>query len=178
MDKLKDEEVLNKIYFVRGAKVMLDQDLAALYGVETRVFNQSVKRNPLRFPPDFMFRLTAEEYKHLTSQIVMSSTGDSWGGRRQLPYAFTEQGVAMLSSILKSETAIRVNIAIIRVFSKMREVLLSHKELLHKLERLEHKSERHDSELKAVFAALKKLLHTPVPEVERRPVGYKASPRE
>ena len=110
-----DDVVLNKIYFVRGQKVMLDTDLAALYQVETKVLNQAVKRNRSRFPKDFMFQLTRSEFKNLKSQFVTSS----WGGIRKLPFAFTEQGVAMLSGVLKSRVAIRVHIQIIRVFARM-----------------------------------------------------------
>ncbi len=116
-----EQEILNTIYVIRSEKVMLDRDLAEMYGVETRVLNQSIKRNLNRFPKDFMFRLSEKEFKNLISQNVTSS----WGGTRKLPYAFTEQGVAMLSSVLNSETAIEVNIRTIRVFTKMREFALN-----------------------------------------------------
>ena len=130
---IPDELVMNKIYFVRGQKIMLDRDLAELYGVETKVLNQAIKRNANRFPEDFMFQLTWTEFENLKSQIVTSS----WGGVRKLPNAFTEQGVAMLSSVLKSETAIRVNIQIIRVFTRMREMIMKHKDILVQLEKME-----------------------------------------
>ncbi|HLG41470.1 MAG TPA: ORF6N domain-containing protein [Chitinophagaceae bacterium] len=131
---IPDELVMSKIYLIRGQKVMLDSDLAELYGTETKVLNQSVKRNIDRFPGDFMFELTREEFEFLRSQIVTSKTGR--GGARYLPMAFTEQGVAMLSSVLNSETAIRVNIQIIRIFTRMREMLLTHKDILQQLEKM------------------------------------------
>ena len=123
---IPDEIVMNKIYLIRGQKIMLDEDLAKLYNVQTKVLNQAVKRNAFRFPEDFMFHLNKMEFENLKSQFVTSS----WGGRRNLPFAFTELGVAMLSSVLNSETAIRVNIQIIRVFTRMREMLLTHKDIL------------------------------------------------
>ncbi|MGB6946590.1 MAG: ORF6N domain-containing protein [Bryobacteraceae bacterium] len=122
-----------RIYFVRGKKVMIDNDLAALYRVTTGTFNQAVRRNILRFPADFMFQLTGEEAENLRSQIVISS----WGGRRYLPLVFTEQGVAMLSSVLKSERAIQVNIAIMRAFVKLREVLCRCKVIMSYLRKVE-----------------------------------------
>src|SRR5258708_24176977 len=130
---IAEERIINKIYRIRGKKVMIDRDLAELYGVETRVLNQAVRRNERRFPDDFMFQLTEEEFENLKSQNVISS----WGGTRKLPLAFTEQGVAMLSSVLNSETAIDVNIQIIRIFTRMRELLLTHKDILIKLEQIE-----------------------------------------
>ncbi len=143
-----------RIYFVRGKKVMIDNDLAALYRVTTGIFNQAVRRNILRFPADFMFQLTAEEAENLRSQIVISS----WGGRRYLPLVFTEQGIAMLSSVLKSERAIQVNIAIMRAFVKLREVLATHKDLALRLEELETKFQRHDGQIREVFEAIRALL--------------------
>src|SRR4030066_1592436 len=125
------EVIERKIYLIRGQKVMLDNDLAKLYKVETRTLIQAVKRNTERFPPDFMFQLTNQEVISLRSQFVISKTGR--GGRRYLPYVFTEQGVAMLSSVLNSERAILVNIAIMRAFVKLREILSVNKELAHKL---------------------------------------------
>ncbi len=132
---LPDEAVISKIYLIRNQKVMLDRDLAELYGVETRVLNQAVKRNESRFPSDFMFQLDEQELKNLISQIVTSS----WGGHRKLPFAFTEHGVLMLSNVLKSDRAIKVSIVIIRVFTKMRELLTTHKDILRKREQLEKK---------------------------------------
>jgi hypothetical protein len=156
---ISDQQVMNKIYLIRERKVMLDEDLAELYQVETKVLNQAVKRNIDRFPPDFMFQLSVNEFKNLKSQFVTSS----WGGRRKLPYAFTEQGVAMLSSVLNSETAIRVNIQIIRVFTKMRELLLTNKEILLQLEKIEKKLTSHDEDITLVFQYLKQLLNPPQP---------------
>jgi hypothetical protein len=152
---LPDEAIINKIYLIRGQKVMLDADLAALYDVTTRVLNQAVKRNPQRFPEDFMLQLASKEFQILRSQFVISS----WGGRRANPYAFTEQGVAMLSSVLNSERAVLVNIHIIRVFTRMRQVLLTHKDVLLKLEQLERKVVHHDDDINLIFEYLKELLN-------------------
>lgn len=145
---------------------MLDSDLAELYGVETRVFNQAVKRNLQRFPSDFMFQLTTEEAESLRSQIVTSKIGS--GGRRYAPYVFTEQGVAMLSSVLNSERAIEVNIAIVRAFVKLREMLGTHKELAQKLAQMEKK---YDAQFRVVFDAIRQLMEPP-PAPPRRKVGF------
>jgi len=155
--EMPTELVATKILFVRGKKVILDKDLAEMYGVETFNLNKAVKRNIDRFPEDFMFQLTMEEYKNLIFQNGRSS----WGGRRHLPYAFTEQGVAMLSSVLKSKRAIWVNIAIMRAFVKLRELLLTHKELAEKLEELERKHQLHETDIQAIFEVIKKLLEPP-----------------
>jgi len=145
---------------------MLDTDLANLYGVQTKVLLQGIKRNRERFPNDFMFQLTKEEFINLRSQIVTSS----WGGRRYLPYVFTEQGVAMLSSVLKSEKAIRVNIAIMRTFAKLREIVSTHKELAYKLAELERKIERHDKEITTILEAIRQLMS---PSEKTRPrIGF------
>ena len=174
--KITDEKILNKIYFIRGKKVLLDKDLAKMYRVKVKVFNQAVKRNLNRFPQDFMFQLTKAEHENLRSQFVTSS----WGGVRYAPYAFTEQGVAMLSSVLKSETAVQVNIQIIRVFTKMREFLSTHKDILLKLEQLEKKlmksderMDKHEKEIQVIFTALKQLLNPAIPQ--RRRVGFRTS---
>jgi hypothetical protein len=127
---IPDEVILDKIYLLREKKVMLDRDPAKLYNVETKVLKQAVRRNRDQFPEDFMFELSNEEFANLRSQIVTSN----WGGSRYVPMAFTEQGVAMISSVLNSKSAIQVNILIIRVFTKMRELLLTHKDLLQKIE--------------------------------------------
>lgn len=153
---ITEESIINKIYLVRGQKVMFDNDLAEMYGVETKVLNQAVKRNAKRFPPDFMFQLKKSEWANLKSQTVTSS----WGGRRTPPFAFNEQGVAMLSSVLNSDTAIEVNIRIIRIFTRMREALLTHKDILLKVEQIEKKINQHDEEIQAIFDALKELLVT------------------
>jgi hypothetical protein len=144
-----------------------DNDLAALYRVSTGTFNQAVRRNLLRFPADFMFQLTADEAENLRSQIVISS----WGGRRYLPFVFTEQGVAMLSSVLKSDRAIQVNIAIMRAFVNLREVLATHKELALRLEVLEKKFQKHDRSIREVFDAIRALLAFQ-PNANQRPIGF------
>ena len=169
---IPDELVMTRIYLIRGQKVMLDKDLAELYGVETKVLNQAIKRNANRFPEDFMFQLTWTEFENLKSQIVTSS----WGGVRKLPNAFTEQGVAMLSSVLKSETAIRVNIQIIRVFTRMREMIMTHKDILLQLEKIEKKLTGHDEDLALVFKYLKQLLNPPQPP--RQKIGFKRKDEE
>ena len=169
-----EERIINKIYKIRGKKIMLDLDLAEMYAVETKQLKRQVKRNIERFPKDFMFVLTGSEYKNLRSQFGTSS----WGGTRYMPMAFTEQGVAMLSSVLNSQTAISVNIQIIRVFTKMKELLLTNKDVLLKLEQLEKKMikqdtrlQKYDEDKKIIFEALKKLLNPPR---EPRPrVGFK-----
>jgi hypothetical protein len=166
---MTDAILMNKIYLIRGQKVMLDMDLAELYQVETKRLNEQVKRNNLRFPPDFMFRLTNKEWESLRSQFATSKTGK--GGARYLPLAFTEQGVAMLSSVLNSETAIRVNIRIIRVFTKMRELLLTHKDILLQLEKMESKLTSHDNDITVIFDYLKQLLNPPVPP--RNKIGFR-----
>ncbi len=139
------EQIERRIFLIREHKVMLDADLAALYEVETKMLIRAVKRNLDRFPVDFMFQLTKEEFDHLRYQIGTSS---QWGGRRYRPYAFTEQGIAMLSSVLHSERAIRVNIEIMRAFVRLRVMLLSHEELARKLAELE---QRYDEQFKVVF---------------------------
>jgi len=164
---IPDEMVMNKIYLIRGQKVMLDSDLSALYQVETRRLNEQVTRNKERFPEDFMFQLTVDEYENLISQFATSS----WGGRRKLPYAFTEQGVAMLSSVLNSPTAINVNIQIIRVFTKMRALLMTNKDILLQLEKIERKMGSHDEQIALIFDYLKKLL-TPI-QPPRQRIGFR-----
>ena len=167
---IPDELVINKIYLIRGQKVMVDRDLAKLYGVLTKAFNQAVKRNAERFPGDFMFRLTKKEWESLRSQFVTLEIGR---GKypKYLPYVFTEQGVSMLSSVLNSETAIRVNIQIIRVFTKMRELLLTHKDILLQLEKMEKKLTRHDEDIALIFEYLKQLLNPPQPP--RNKIGFR-----
>jgi hypothetical protein len=162
------EHIEHSILIIRGQKVMLDSDLAALYGVETKIFNQAVKRNIKRFPPDFMFQLTKEEAEnlHLRSQIVTLSVG--WGQHRKyLPYVFTEFGVAMLSSILRSERAILVNIEIMRTFGRIRQILASHADLAEKLQELER---RYDESFKIVFDVLERLMKLPEPSKPR--IGF------
>ena len=156
----------NRIFLIRGHKVMLDFHLAELYGVEAKLLKRAVRRNINRFPHDFMFELTNEEYDILRSQFGTSS----WGGRRYPPYAFTEQGVAMLSSVLHSQSAIHVNIQIIRAFVKLRKILSTHKELAFKLKQLEAKVEKHDGEIQAIFEAIRQLMV--LPEKPKRPIGF------
>lgn len=167
--------VISKIYLVRGQKVMLDEDLSEMYGLETKRLNEQVKRNIERFPQDFMFQLTDKEFENLKSQFATSS----WGGRRKLPFVFTEHGVLMLSSVLSSPTAIKVNIKIMRVYSKLREMLLTHKDILIKLEQLESKvmkqevrGNKQEEEIQIVFKALKQLIEQPAPEPRKR-IGFK-----
>jgi phage regulator Rha-like protein len=174
-DLIPQEVIENKIYLIRGQRVMLDRDLAKLYGVPTKRLKEQVKRNIRRFPEDFMLELTMQELEILRSQIATSS----WGGERYLPYAFTEQGVAMLSSVLNSERAIEVNIAIMRAFVRMREILLTHKDLAAKIAALELKYKNHDmrfseydKHITAIFEAIKKLM-APPPEKPRRMIGFK-----
>lgn len=164
---ISDESVVNKIYLIRGHKIMLDADLAELYGVETKQLKRAVKRNIIRFPEDFMFELTDNEAESLRCQIGTSNVGR--GGSRYTPMAFTEQGVAMLSSILNSERAVLVNIHIIRVFTKMRELLSTHKDVLLKLEQLEQRVSQHDEAIKEIFDYLKELLS---PKANAKPIGF------
>jgi len=159
----------NKIFLIRGQKVMLSSHLAQLYRVTTSALVQAVKRNIERFPDDFMFKLTDKEAKLLVSQNVIPSI-KSLGG--YLPYAFTEQGVAMLSSVLRSKRAIQVNIAIMRAFVKLRQILSTHKELAYKLTELERKIEKHDTEIKAIFQAIRQLMA--VPKKPKRRIGFHA----
>ena len=164
---VSDEVVISKIYYIRGRKVMLDHDLAELYDVPTKRLNEQVKRNIGRFPADFMFQLTEEEFENLRSQFATSS----WGGRRVAPYAFTEHGVLMLSSVLNSEKAISVNIQIMRIYTKMREMLMTNQEILQKLEQLERKVDGHNEDIQLIFSCLKQLLNPPK---EPRPrVGFR-----
>lgn len=171
-----DEMIMNKIYYIRGQKVMLDKDLAELYGVETKVFNQSVKRNLKRFPADFMFELTQEEAELLRSQIVTSSTGR--GGARYIPMAFTEQGVAMLASILNSNKAIAINIQIVRVFTRIRQMLLDNTELRLALEELRQESAMNTKNIDRIFQYLDELIEKPSGKPARTMIGYKIPKRK
>jgi hypothetical protein len=159
-----DETVIRKIYLIRDEKVMLDSDLAELYGVETKRLNEQVKRNIDRFPEDFMFRLTEPEFENLKSQFATSS----WGGHRKLPYAFTEHGVLMLSSVLKSDLAIKVNIQIMRVYTKIRNMLASHKELLLKLEQIETKLADHDNKIMLFLKYIKQFEKVKQQQLEQK----------
>ena len=158
------ERIESRIFMLRGHKVMLSPDLADLYEVEPRALVQAVKRNIERFPADFMFQLNAREFEHLKSQFVISS----WGGlRRAAPYAFTEQGVAMLSSVLRSKRAVLVNVEIMRAFVRLRQMLAAHADLARKLAALE---KRYDAQFKVVFDAIRELM-TP-PTGKKRPIGF------
>jgi hypothetical protein len=171
---LPDELIINKIILLRDQKVLADRDLADLYGVETRVLNQAVKRNIKRFPDDFMFQMTSEEMNIWKSQIVMSDNDRM--GLRKPPFVFTEQGVAMLSSVLNSDTAILVNIQIMRVFTKLRRLLDPHKEILRKLESIEKKDIEQDEKILLIFEYLKQLEQIKKDETllkERKRIGYK-----
>jgi hypothetical protein len=177
------ERIEQAIYLTRGQKIMLDADLALLYGVSVGRLNEAVRRNTQRFPADFMFQLTKDEFEelrtqierlHLKSQIAISSSG--WGGRRHPPHAFTEQGVAMLSTVLRSDRAIRVNIEIMRAFVRMRQILATHADLDRRLSNLEKK---YDAQFRVVFDALHQLMAPTAParkqigfEVKERPASY------
>jgi hypothetical protein len=178
---ITEENLSTKIYFIRGLKVMIDRDLAELYGVLTKNLNLAVKRNLERFPEDFMFQLTKEEYDSLRFQkgtlkdnqnIRLQIETLRWGKHsKYLPYAFTEQGVAMLSSVLNSKQAIAVNIQIIRVFTKMRELISSNKEILLKLDLLEKKVDANTEDIEEIFTVLRQLINPDVPP--RKRIGYK-----
>ena len=175
MTQLIPAEVIErKIFLIRGHKVMLDRDLAELYGVATKVLNQAVKRNIKRFPGDFMFQLTQIEKDEV---VTICDHLRALRFSPQLPYAFTEQGVAMLSSVLNSERAILVNIQIMRAFTKLREILLTHKDLAKKIEEIEKKSARkfgeQDKKIRIIFEAIKRLLTPSEPPEEKRPkIGF------
>lgn len=162
-----NDRIENKIFFIRGKKVMMDRDLAELYGVETRVLNQAVKRNIKRFPNDFMFQLNKQEMEIWRSQIVISNKEKM--GIRKNPLVFTEQGVAMLSSVLNSERAIQVNIQIMRTFTKIREMVATNKELREKIEKLEKK---YDRRFKIIFDVIKRLIKNGEGENPARKIGF------
>lgn len=164
---IPDEVIINKIYFIRGKKVILDRDLAELYNVTTFNLNKAVKRNLKRLPIDFMFQLENEEFRNLIFHFGISS----WGGVRKRPYAFTELGVAMLSSVLNSDIAIEVNIRILRIFTKLREMLLTHTDILLKLEQLEKQVVQNSEDIQMIFSALKELLNPP--QEPRLRIGFR-----
>lgn len=182
------EQIVRRIFYFRGEKVLLDFDLATLYGVATKALNQAVKRNRERFPDDFMFQLTTEEFRILRSQTVTSSaqgtrsqeTMKSWSqtvtssrkyrGTRYRPYAFTEEGIAMLSSVLKSKRAVKVNIAIMRAFVKLRSVLETNRELARKFSELEQRVDKHDEEIAVILEAIRQLMAPS--EKPRREIGF------
>ena len=167
------ERIEERIFLIRGKRVMLDSDLAKLYGVTTKALLQAVRRNVLRFPSDFMYLIARDEFLNLRSQIVTSSYG--YGGRRTYPYAFTQEGVAMLSSVLRSKRAILVNIQIMRAFVKLRELMLTHKDLAQRIEALEKQYKGHDERFKVVFEAIRKLLQYSEEEnVKKEPIGFRS----
>jgi len=168
---IPDERIEQSILLIRGHKVMLDNDLAALYGVETKNLNKAVKRNLKRFPDDFMFQLTVKERASLRFQIGTLKAGRGQH-RKYLPYVFTEQGVAMLSTVLNSERAIEVNIAIMRAFVRLRQILSTHKDLAAKLEKMENKLAEHDQHFQVVFEAIRHLMAPPPPSAKRRRIGF------
>ena len=162
--------VASKIYLIRGKRVMLDSDLAELYGVQTKFLNLNVKRNPARFPSDFMFRLTPKEAESLRLHFATSKK-NSRGGSRYLPHVFTEQGVAMLSGVLNSPRAVQANVLIMRTFTKLREMIATNELIRQKIEELERKYDKHDQQFKIVFEAIRELLNAPKPP-RKKPVGF------
>jgi hypothetical protein len=166
---IPEETIINKIYLIRGQKVMIDRDLAELYGVETKRLKEAVRRNIERFPDDFMFELTDDEFKNWRSQFATSNS--DMMGLRYAPFCFTEQGLTMLSCVLNSQRAIETNIRIIRVFTKMREMLMTHKDILLKLQQFENQIARNNKDIQLIFDALKQLLNPP--REPRRQIGYK-----
>jgi hypothetical protein len=168
---IEDDKIASIIYFIRGEKVMLDMDLSMLYGVENKRLKEAIRRNFKRFPPDFMFELTSEEFENLKSQLASSS----WGGTRYAPFAFTEQGVAMLSGVLNSDRAIAVNIVIMRTFVQMRKLLFSNIELTNRLNNLEYliydRLDEQDDEIKSIHNVLDDLMSENI-QKPRRPIGF------
>lgn len=181
---IPDERIIGKIYFIRGEKVMFDRDLAVLYGVATKVLNQSVKRNIDRFPADFMFKLNKDEMENWKSQIAASNNVESLrsqivtskrGGRRYEAYVFTEQGVAMLSSVLNSKRAILVNIQIMRTFTRMRRMLTSNKNLREKIEKLERSDNKNKENIKIIFKVIAKFMATDPKDKGLKIIGFRGN---
>ena len=168
---IRGSNISSKIYLIRGKRVMLDSDLAELYGVLTKNLNKTVQRNFARFPEDFMFQLTPDEVESLRFQFGTSKKGR--GGRRYLPYAFTQEGVAMLSGVLNSPRAIQANVLIMRAFIKLREMVATNELIRQKIEELERKYETHDKQFKAIFEALRDLLE-PAKAPKKKPIGFHA----
>jgi hypothetical protein len=165
---IEPASLAQRIFIIRGQRVMVDWHLAELYQVPTMRLNEQVKRNKARFPEDFMFQITKDEFQNLISQFAISSSG--YGGRRQLPYAFTEHGVAMLSSVLRSGRAVEMNIFIIRAFIKLREMIENHRELAVKLEEIERKQSEQGGQLRTVYEVVKQLIASP--SQPARPIGF------
>ena len=175
---IPDEVVMSKIYVIRGQKVMLDKDLSELYGVETKRLKEQVRRNIERFPEDFMFELTAEEYQTLKEQLVQLGRGEH---SKYPPFAFTEHGILMLSSVLNSDRAIKVNIQVMRVYVRIREMIMLNKDILKRLEGIERKLSEHDSQISVIFEYLKQLEKSKQQELEQknRPkIGFKKQKEE
>ena len=170
-ESVQIELIDKRIFIIRGHKVMLSMHLSKLYGVKTKVLIQAVNRNIKRFPPDFMFQLTWKEIESSRSQFVTLNDVKRGENIKYAPYAFTEQGVAMLSTVLNSERAIHVNISIVRAFVRLREILSTHKELAHKLNELERKTEKHDTEIKSIFEVIRQLME-PLPQKQRPKIGF------
>ncbi len=169
------EEIEPRILLIRGQKVILDSDLAELYGATTKRLNEQVKRNRSRFPQDFMFQLTVAEQDALRSQNATSKVGR--GGRRYRPYAFTEHGAIMVANVLNTPRAMEVSVYVVRAFVKLREMLATHKELAHKLAELERKLETHDEAIRSLVSAIRQLM-TPPPEPKRGRIGFRAQPEK
>jgi len=173
----KIDNVESAIYLIRGQRVMLDSDLAAIYGVTTRRLNEQLRRNRSRFPDDFAFQLTAEEFKNMKSQIATSSlrsqfvTSRSHGGKRKLPWVFTEHGALMLASVLNSQIAVQASVRVVRAFVRLREMVVANVQLAAKLEQIERRLDSHDEAIVELFAALKRLLESPQPS-RRREIGF------
>jgi len=168
------ERIENRIFLIRGQKVMLDADLAELYGVTTKRLNEQVKRNRARFPEDFMFQLTASETELLRSQIATSKKGR--GGRRYAPFAFTEHGAIMLAGVLNTRRAIEVSVFVVRAFNRLREMLATHKEVAYKLAELERKLVTHDEAIRSLMDAIRQLMTPPIKK--RRPIGFRMEEKE
>jgi hypothetical protein len=169
LSTIPEETIISKIYVIRGQKVMIDRDLALLYNVEAKRLKEAVRRNIKRFPEDFMFEMSHEEFQNWRSQIATSNSERM--GLRYAPFCFTEQGVTMLSCVLNSTQAIETNIRIIRVFTKMREMLLTHKDILLKLEQFEKQTVKNSEDIQLIFKALKQFLNQP--QEPRKQIGYK-----
>ncbi|HPB32112.1 MAG TPA: ORF6N domain-containing protein [Candidatus Sumerlaeota bacterium] len=169
------EQIIRTIHVIRGGKVILDSDLAALYGVETRVLNQAVRRNSERFPDDFAFQLTPEEFDNLRSQIVSSS---SWGGRRYPPFAFTEYGALMAANVLNSPRAVQMSVFIVRAFVKLREAALMNAQMARKIAQLEQRVGEHDKAIVEIIRELRRLLEVPKPHHPKKRIGFTAKEEE
>jgi hypothetical protein len=171
---IPEERIIDKIFLIRGQKVMLDRDLAKLYGLETKVLKQQVKRNIERFPDDFMFELSNQEFSNLRSQFVTSS----WGGVRYMPMVFSEQGVAMLSSVLSSKQAISVNIQIMRIFTRIRQMLTDTLSIKLEIEDIKKKLQNQDKNIEVVFSYLDELINKQEDQKPRKRIGFKTSEKE